>query len=109
MTINRTDLEKISRVLDIPLGAFGLELLIKKTNKNKEELQEINRELGELQNKSEINFSDLGEKKLLNILSIFSAAIETINETDDIQTMTGFSIDEVNETKNKLAEMLRVK
>jgi len=109
MTINQADLEKIIRVVDVPLSAFGLESLIKKTNKNKEELQEISRELEELQNKSEINSSDFSKQKLLNILNIFNAAIETINEMDDIHTMTGYSIDEVNETKNKLAEMLQTK
>ncbi len=101
MRINSLEIEMISRVLAVPLEAFGLDLLISKTNENKHELINIQKSVESLKIHTKIN-----EKNFKKILSVFEASIEVIEAKDDIFTMTGFSLDEINRVKNKLAAMI---
>lgn len=103
MEITLVDLERIKRILEVPLYAFGLNLLIEKTSMEEWQLKGLYSEI-EISNDFLNELSDIN--KITTIFKVFSTSIEIINQNDDISTLTGFSENEIYETRNKLLNII---
>lgn len=97
---SKDELEILTRSIDVPLSAFGLQRFLQLTNSSKEKMDSFNSELKETL-KSDNHEVSLPNHRFELLKRMFSAACDVVDE-NEMHTLTGYSWKEAISLRDSL-------
>lgn len=101
------EIEIITRVISVPLGAFGLNELIEKTGLEKKECERLNNIFKENRRNSGATELAISSEDLVKIAQVFAVSAKIIDPID-MHTLVGYSWDEAMSVLKKLNSLSQI-
>ena len=109
--ITTKEVKIIDQVINVPLYASGLQNLLQITGLTQEYIIKLHNQISSLiENQKDISVIELNIDKddFLNLVKVYSTSISIVKDFDDIQTLTGYSEEEVEKLEKKIKGLVVV-